>query len=259
MKLLDLIKKIESTFLLEDACAWDFVGWQVKTTKDNLKIKEVLIALDVTNDVIAVAIKAKIKLIICHHPFIFAPNLNDKTVNETKKELYQKLVKNQINVYVLHTNFDKNLNGMNWLIAKDLKFNDIKYFDQDKLAVLGQYSNLPLTEIIKNLKNYFTLEQVKVITSDLKVKINNVLLVSGAGGSIIETISNHQMIDLFITGEMKWHQELEARDKNINVIILGHNMEEKFVNFVSEFLLSDNLIKKNLIVKQYFLPKANFI
>ena len=144
-------------------------------------------------------------------------------------------------------------------IAKDLKFNDIKYFDQDKLAVLGQYSNLPLTEIIKNLKNYFTLEQVKVITSDLKVKINNVLLVSGAGGSIIETISNHQMIDLFITGEMKWHQELEARDKNINVIILGHNMEEKFVNFVSEFLLSDNLIKKNLIVKQYFLPKANFI
>lgn len=259
MKLLDLIKKIENTFLLTDVCDWDFVGWQVKATKQNLVITQVLIALDVTNAVIETAIKENIKLIICHHPFIFANSLNDETVSCTKKTLYQKLIKNQINIYVLHTNFDKNLNGMNWLIAKDLRFNDIKYFDQEKLAVIGQYSNLSLQEIIENVKNYFAFNQVKVITNDLKVKINNVLLASGAGGSVIETIANNHDITLFITGEMKWHQELEARDKNINVIILGHNMEEKFVDFFSRFLLSDSLIKKNLTIKQYFFPKATFI
>lgn len=259
MKLLDLIKKIENTFPLKDACDWDFVGWQVKATKQNIEIEQVLIALDVTSDVIDIAIKTKIKLIICHHPFIFANNLNDKTVSQVKKSLYQKLIKNEINVYVLHTNFDKHLNGMNWLIAKDLKFSNIKYFDQEKLTVIGQYSDLTLFEIIKNLKNYFGFDQVKVITNDLKTKINNVLLSSGAGGSVIEAMPNNQNIDLFITGEMKWHQELEARDKNINVIILGHNMEEKFVDFISEFLLSDNLIKKNLIINKYFFPKARFV
>ncbi len=259
MKLLDLIKKIENTFSLKDACDWDFVGWQVRATKQNVEIKQVLITLDVTNDVIETAIKENIKLIICHHPFIFANSLNDKTISQIKKSLYQKLIKNQINVYVLHTNFDKNLNGMNWLIAKDLKINDIKYFGQDKLAVIGQYSNLTLTEIIKNIKSYFAFDQVKVITNDLEIKINNVLLSSGAGGSVIETIPNNKNIDLLITGEMKWHQELAARDNNINVIILGHNMEEKFINFVSEFLLSDNLVKKELTIKQYFFPKATFI
>lgn len=259
MKLFDLIKKIETTFLLQDACDWDFVGWQIKATKQDFEIKQVLIALDVTNAVIETAIKANIKLIICHHPFIFAKNLADKTIDETKRILYQKLIKHQINVYVLHTNFDKNLNGMNWLIAKDLKLNNLNYFDQEKLAVIGQFSNLTLETIIENVKNYFAFEQVKVISNNLKTKINNVLLVSGAGGSVIETVSSKENIDLFITGEMKWHQELLAWDKNINVIILGHNMEEKFVNFISEFLLSDDLIKKDLTIQQYFFPKAIFI
>gem|GEM_PF-5219185 len=36
-------------------------------------------------------------------------------------------------------------------------------------------------------------------------------------------------------------------------------MEEKFVDFISEFLLSDNLIKKNLIINKYFFPKVVFI
>lgn len=258
MKLLDLIKKIENTFLLKDACDWDFTGWQVKATNQDLIVKQILVALDVTNDVIDEAIKANIKLIICHHPFIFANSFNDETVSWTKKVLYKKLIKNHINIYVLHTNFDKNLNGMNWLIAKDLKLNHIKYFEQDKLAIIGQYSNLTLEEIIKNVKNYFAFDQVKVIANDLKSKIGNVLLSSGAGGSVIETIANNHDITLFITGEMKWHQELEARDKNINVIILGHSMEEKFVDFFSKFLLSDSLIKKNLTIKQYFFPKTIF-
>jgi len=69
--------------------------------------------------------------------------------------------------------------------------------------VIGQYSDLTLFEIIKNLKNYFGFDQVKVITNDLKTKINNVLLSSGAGGSVIEAMPNNQNIDLFITGEMK--------------------------------------------------------
>ncbi|MDQ7982730.1 MAG: Nif3-like dinuclear metal center hexameric protein [Spiroplasma sp.] len=259
MKLFDLIKKIEVTFMLKDSCDWDFVGWQVLATKKDFPIKSVLITLDVTNSVIEAAIKDDIKLIICHHPFIFAKNINDATINQTKKILYQKLLKHQINVYVLHTNFDTNLQGMNWLIAKDLKLNDLKFFDRDKLAVIGSYSNLTLSEVINNLKNYFAFEIIKVITNNLQTKINYVVLSSGAGGSIIETISNNDDISLLITGEMKWHQELEARDKNISVIVLGHNMEEKFVNFITNFLLSDPIIKKNIVIKQHFFPKAIFI
>ncbi|KMQ98355.1 phosphoenolpyruvate-protein phosphotransferase [Lasius niger] len=55
--------------------------------------------------------------------------------------------------------------------------------------------------------------------------------------------SKSKLIKEFYKGEMKWHQELEARDKDINVLILGHNMEEKFVNFINEKKPREKAIK----------------
>ncbi|MGL5268575.1 MAG: Nif3-like dinuclear metal center hexameric protein [Spiroplasma sp.] len=254
MKLLDIITKLDSVFPIADAANWDNVGWQIKSK--NIDIDCILVAIDVTESVINEAIKANIKLIIVHHPFIF--DFTDIKNSKWKKILYDKLIKNNINIYVLHTNFDKNINGMSFLIAQDLKLNNIKYFDSDKFSVSGWYDDLSLRKVITLVKSYFGFEQIKVITNNLATKINKVVLAPGAGGNIIELINKEKdsTVSLLITGEMKWHQELEARDKDINVLILGHNMEEKFVNFISMFLLEHfNTIK----IKKYFFQQTIFI
>ncbi|MBE4703890.1 Nif3-like dinuclear metal center hexameric protein [Spiroplasma platyhelix] len=262
MKLSIIIEKLENAFPLEDAADWDFVGWQVRSKKKDNEISEILIALDVTESVIEEAIKNKIKLIIVHHPFIFAKSIATLANNKWKKELLRKLKANNINVYVLHTNFDKNRFGMNFLIAEQLKLAKIKYFDQEKLSVVGYYNNLSLAKVVANTKTYFDFDQVKVITKNLKAKINKVIVASGAAGDVVELLSKSDStkndISLVITGEVKWHQELEALDKNINVLVLGHNMEEKFVDFMSEFLVAKVFEQEKIKIQKYFFSKPIF-
>lgn len=263
MQLIEIIKKLESSFPKKDAAKWDFVGWQVKTKDKELEINNILISLDITEAVINQAIEHNIRLIICHHPFIFAHSINALNNNKFKKQLYQKLVANDINVFVLHTNFDKNPQGMSFLMAQDLKLNQIKYFDPEKFSVIGQYNDLPLNKVIEIVKEYYQFDKVKVISNDLTTKINKVIVAAGAGGIIIEylnkSINPKKDISLVITGEMKWHQELEARDKNINVLILGHEMEEKFVDFISDFLINQVFKTDTIKLQKYLNPKAKII
>lgn len=256
MKLATIIDKLESAFPTEDAADWDFVGWQVKSKKKDLDVKQVLLALDVTDSVIETAIKDNIKLIIVHHPFIFAKSISALANSKWKKTLLHKLTKNNINVYVLHTNFDKNRFGMNFLIAEQLQLEKIKYFDQEKFSVVGYYHNLPLAKVIKRTKAYFGYDQIKLISKNTKAKVNKVIIAAGAAGEIVEILDANTDVSLVIVGELKWHQELEALDKNLNVLVLGHNMEEKFVAFISEFLASKVFDQESIKIQNYFFPQA---
>lgn len=260
MKILDIINKLDKIFPTTDALAWDFVGWQIKGNNKNININKILIAIDVTESVINEAIKNNIKLIIVHHPFIFSKNITTLTNNRWKKILQQKLLDNNINIYVLHTNFDRSPKGMGFLIAKDLELNNIKYFDDEKLCILGNYNNLTLKKVIKKVKLYFGFKKIKVLNNNLNTKINNVIIAPGAGGSIIEfldkQIDGQEKISLIITGEMKWHQELEAKDKNINILILGHNMEEKFVDFLNDLLINEIFINDDIKIQKYFFQQS---
>lgn len=262
MRLVAIIDKLETAFPLEDAANWDFVGWQVRSKKKDVEINQILIALDVTDGVIEEAIKNRTKLIIVHHPFIFAKNISALANNKWKKELLYKLTTNNINVYILHTNFDKHKFGMNFLIAEQLELTNVKYFDQEKLSVVGYYSNISLTKVINHTKAYFNFKKIKIVSKNLKAKINKVVIAAGAAGEIVELLNKandtaHD-VSLVIVGEIKWHQELEALDKNINVLILGHNMEEKFVDFISDFLITKVFEQEKIKIQKYFFPKAFF-
>lgn len=263
MKVQEIINLLEKNFPITDACQWDNTGWQIKAKNSDLLVTNILVALDISNQVVETAIKNKANLIICHHPFFFDIQIDDLKEDNWKYYIYQKLVENNINIYVMHTNFDKNINGLNMNMAKDLKFQEIQYFDNEQLAVTGSYNNEVLTSIIKNIKNYFGYEKVQVISNNLEAKINQVILSAGAGGSLVHDLADYSLIKepniLFITGEMKWHQQVEAIDKNINVMIVGHSMEEKFIDYITVFLKSQIEIKDNIKIKKYFIKKSFFI
>lgn len=122
----DFFKKLYPENLAED---YDNVGLIVG---DNGKeINKILVTLDMTTDVINEAVDKQIDLIISHHPLIFKPL---KKINCTNwiSELVYKLIRNNINLYVLHTNYDVAPNGMNDVIAKKLNLNKIEVLSDDK-------------------------------------------------------------------------------------------------------------------------------
>ena len=126
MKLNDLIKKIENKYPLNLAYDWDNVGLLVGDF-DN-KIKKVLVTLEANESVVEEAIQKNIDLIITHHPFIFR-KMNKINTKDLKGRLIHKLIKNDIALYSMHTNFDIAFDGLNDYFMEVMGFEDTKILD----------------------------------------------------------------------------------------------------------------------------------
>lgn len=91
----------------------DKIGLQLGTL--NKPIKKLMIALDVTDAVVDEAIETGVDLIIAHHAIIYRP-LAKLDTSTPAGQLYEKLIKNDIAVYISHTNLDVADGGINdWL------------------------------------------------------------------------------------------------------------------------------------------------
>ena len=113
----------ENLYPTEFAYSWDNVGLQVGTFKK--EINNILISLDLTEDVIEDAINKKCELILVHHPLIFSPLKTILTDNFKGKAL-ELLIKNDISLYVAHTNFDIAKDGMNDILSNILNFEGVE-------------------------------------------------------------------------------------------------------------------------------------
>ncbi|MDF2668626.1 MAG: Nif3-like dinuclear metal center hexameric protein [Paenibacillus sp.] len=95
----------------------DKIGLQLGTLQKT--INTLLVALDVTDEVVNEAIGLGANLIIAHHAIIYRPLSNLQTDSPTGR-LYEKLIKHDIAVYIAHTNYDIAEGGMNDLMAESL-------------------------------------------------------------------------------------------------------------------------------------------
>ncbi len=80
-------------------------------------VRKILLCVDVTEAVMDEAVEKKCDLIISHHPLLFNPCkcVGDDAVSRIVK----KAVKNDINIYAAHTNFDISSKGMNQAFADE--------------------------------------------------------------------------------------------------------------------------------------------
>jgi dinuclear metal center YbgI/SA1388 family protein len=101
----------------------DRIGLQLGSLKK--EIRKVLVALDVTDAVVEEAIREQADLIIAHHAIIFRPLAHLQTDTPAGK-LYAKLIKNDIAVYIAHTNLDVAEGGINDWMAEALGLQDLR-------------------------------------------------------------------------------------------------------------------------------------
>ena len=75
----------------------DRIGLQLGSLRT--EVSHVLVALDVTEEVVEEAIQLGAKLIIAHHAIIFRP-LKDLQTDTPAGRLYERLIKHDIAVYI---------------------------------------------------------------------------------------------------------------------------------------------------------------
>jgi dinuclear metal center YbgI/SA1388 family protein len=110
-----------------------------------------LIALDITEEIIAETLRKNCNLIIAHHPLIFKglKNLNNKNYIE---RTVIAAIKNNIAVYAIHTNLDNILTGVNFKIAEKLKLKNLRVLvpKENTLVKLATFSPASHAEQIRN-------------------------------------------------------------------------------------------------------------
>ena len=116
----------------------DKIGLQIGAL--NQPVENVLIALDVTEEVVEEAITKNVQLIIAHHPPIFRP-LKKIATDTPAGRMIARLIKHDIAVYAAHTNLDVAKGGVNDLLAEALGLKDPQvlvptYEDQLKKLVV---------------------------------------------------------------------------------------------------------------------------
>lgn len=116
--LIDLLEDIAPTGLAE---SWDNVGLLVGDPQAG--IEGVLVALDLTQEVIEEAVNKQCNFVLLHHPPIFQP-LKRLTSSNPEAKLILSAAKNGLNLYAAHTNLDKALGGVNDRLAQVLALNN---------------------------------------------------------------------------------------------------------------------------------------
>ena len=212
-----------SPFALQEK--WDNSGLIVGNLED--KFDDVYISLDLDLEMLKKV--KKNSLIITHHPLIFSPlkSLNDDSYST---KILKILIKNDIALISMHTNIDKT--HLNSYVAKNILGFDCK---EDGDFILSANVNYTFTELTTLLKEKLNLQTLKVVNP--KENITSLSLTTGAGMSLLSNIKT----DCFLTGDIKYHEAMDAKVRDICLIDIGHYESE--IHFIT---LLHSLIEKYL-------------
>jgi dinuclear metal center YbgI/SA1388 family protein len=145
MTIKEVIKYLEDW--APTAVAWqkDNVGLQVGN--QSRRVKNILLVLELTPDVVKQAVKQNCNLIITHHPFIFHPIKKLDLERNADSKLIEILIKHDISLYSAHTNLDFTKHGVSFQLAKIIRLTQIDFLknlnaNQVKLSVFVPHANV---------------------------------------------------------------------------------------------------------------------
>ncbi len=213
-----LYEKMTERIPEELRCEWDNDGIMC-CADSSAEVNSILIALDVTEEIVDYAIERNIDLIISHHPLIFKP-LDRLTEENHISRKAIKLVSNNVSVFSFHTRADKVAGGVNDILAKRLGLTDVIPFGED---LLGRMGNLPEETEIEDFAELvkMTLEADSLRYADAYNSVKRVALVGGDGKDYVKA-AVAAGADTYLSGRIGYNIMEEASDMGINLIEAGH-------------------------------------
>ncbi|WP_297488710.1 Nif3-like dinuclear metal center hexameric protein [uncultured Cetobacterium sp.] len=245
MKLSKIINCLEEKFPKNYSEEWDNVGLQVG--RRSSEINKILLSLDLTEKVIKEAITENVQLIITHHPMIFKP-LKAVTGDSTLGKKILSLIENNIAVYSMHTNLDSGKFGLNDYLGENIlgfekgEILDKKEIDGEEIGIGRLYklnSSITIDQLILEIKEKLNIEKVSLVLSKENLLIKKVALISGSGASYWRK-AKKLGADILITGDVKYHEALDAKEENFSLIDIGHFESEQMFGKILENILKEN-------------------
>lgn len=258
-----ITEKLEQLAPKAAACDWDNPGLLVG--RSDREVSRIYVALDASCAVVDAAIDAGCDLIVTHHPIIFRglKSINDQSALGLK---LLDLIRNDVSVFSMHTNFDSCPGGMADIVCAALGLRKTGLMeptgflpkDTQNGAAEGLQLRVVETEGDVNPDAYgigFTAELPELLSAaelaarvkacfglpfvqyyDAGMPIRRIACCPGSGrGELKEVL--RLGVDAFLSGDMGHHEGLDLCEEGISLLDAGHyGLEHIFVHYIAEFL-----------------------
>ena len=209
---------------------WDNSGLIIGNMQD--EFNNIYLSIDI--DIELVNSIENNSLIISHHPLIFSP-LKKINFDNYSTKILQLLIKKDISLISMHTNIDKT--HLNRYVAEEiLGFN----VTNEESFICYSDNDMSFDDLVKSVSCKLDLKNPKLVKCSNE--INKIALTTGSGMSLLSNVK----ADCFLTGDIKYHDAMDASIRNINLIDIGHFESEVHFPKLLLKLLPKNLKKKPL-------------
>ncbi len=232
-----LIEKIEKTAPLRYAAKWDKSGIQIAAPSKT--ITHLAVMLDPCLASVRAALELGADFLLAHHPLSLTPCLPDE-MNEYREVLKMVLQKDVV-LYSAHTSLDANpLGPVRWL-AHVLELADTQLIEKTDPETpnigFGFCGNLPHPLTQKEFANRLKAQGITSWrkTGNWPEKISRVACCPGSGASLARRAFSLGA-EIYITGDIKYHQALEIAPYGLTLDVGHFILEEKMMSVWAQTL-----------------------
>lgn len=212
---------------------WDNVGALVDCGSN---VTSVMMALDITDEVVTEAEMAGCQLIVSHHPVIFHP-VRTITDGDPTGQILLELAERGVAAICAHTNLDAAQGGVNDCLAQTLELTQIEQLHQDGVdregrpygigrVGLAHCPGLTAGEYAAFVKEKLGAASVRF--ADGGRPVHRVAVGGGSCGSMVAD-ALAAGCDTFVTADVKYDQYLQAKAQGLTLMDAGHFATENVV------------------------------
>ena len=209
----------------ELAESWDNVGLLVGDPE--AEVHRVLVALDVTPQVVDEAIEKDCQLIVAHHPVMNCAWYPVQTVRADNRQgrTLTALLRGGVAAICMHTNLDAAEGGVNDILAEKLGLTQPEMLTEEKIGRIGTLKcEIPLVEFTHSVIELLGCNGLRYV--DAGRPVHRVAVGGGACGCYIpQAIAAG--CDTFVTSDLKYNDFLDT--EGLNLIDAGHFPTENVV------------------------------
>ena len=228
MTLDDILTMLRRLAPEETALDGDPVGLLIGREADD--VTRIGVCLDCTPEAAHRAREAGVGLVVAHHPLIYHPlkRLGTDPVSRT----VAALVKADIALYAMHTNWDRATGGINDTLAECLELSNVRPLGIEGEAALPRLGALlpprPLADFARFVESALGCagtSALRVNGVDPSRMISRVAVCGGAGAGLAEA-ARAAGAEAYVTSDVRHHEFWEAEARGLALLDAGHGATE---------------------------------
>ncbi len=251
MKIKDILTILNRIAPFELTEKWDNSGLQAGNPE--AEVDKIIIGLDVTMGLLNEARERDAGLVLTHHPLMISPE-KVFDFNQMPGSAIREAAIHNISIVSVHTNLDKAENGLNDYFATRIGV-EIKqaFLPHDSLSGdlssglgIGRLGRLEkkirFKTFAEETKDRLGLPNIR-ITGNPDNVVREIAVCTGSGGSLVRDFIGSGA-DVYVTGDVKYHEARQVEEASKNMIDVGHfGSEHMAVELLSNRL--NHVFEKN--------------